>query len=33
MLLKAIQQLPLVDIGDVYQVVDAATLTTHNKVH
>lgn len=31
-LLSAIQSVPLVDIGDVYQVVDGATLTVHNKV-
>jgi hypothetical protein len=32
MLLNAIQALPLVDIGDVYQVVDGANLVAHNKV-
>ena len=31
-LLSAIQSVPLVDIGDVYQVVDGASLTVHNKV-
>uniref|UniRef100_A0A7S0R2S3 LysM domain-containing protein n=1 Tax=Chlamydomonas leiostraca TaxID=1034604 RepID=A0A7S0R2S3_9CHLO len=32
MLLNAIDALPLVDIGDVYQVIDAKTLTAHNKI-
>ncbi len=33
MLLNAIDSIPLVDIGDVYQVIDGKTLTAHNKVH
>ena len=32
MLLNAIDALPLVDIGDVYQCIDAKTMTAHNKV-
>jgi len=32
MVLNAIDALPLVDIGNVYQVIDAASMTASNKV-
>eukprot|EP00798_Chlamydomonas_sp_ICE-L_P031975 gene31975-33901_t len=32
MLLNALDSIPLVDVGDVYQVVDGKTLTAHNKI-
>ncbi|KAG1656535.1 hypothetical protein FOA52_005561 [Chlamydomonas sp. UWO 241] len=32
MLLNAIQMVPMVDIGDVYQLIDGETMTAHNKI-
>ena len=32
MILNAIQSFPIVDIGDIYQIIDSNTLTVHNKV-